>query len=272
MSLANLATIPVVTDIKWNQAAFNNAGDTAQDWSQKNKELKQQDNKLLVEGVVDAYSRMQVEKYVNFSKTFSPFVKFESHVVDAVTPVNQKVCEQPKNQAAATECLNNWMLAGMQEDQKDDLKACFRKAGCASVWMDATPAQRAGAKKEFQQSVGVIAQNKQAEDKQFMSGLKTAWTAHEERVAHMHVVFREYFVKATTELGCDRTCTIKATANNFRDFGKVMQTCQCGAGAWAVNRTNVNVMAATENVYGDLENLNEVDIKNIQSALIRMDM
>jgi hypothetical protein len=105
-----------------------------------------------------------------------------------------------------------------------------------------------------------------------MDGLKTAWTAHVERVENMHLVFREYFVKATTQLGCDRDCTIKASANNWKNFGQVMPDCQCGTGAWGVTKTKVNVMAATENVYGDLENLNEVDVKNIQSALIRMDM
>ena len=163
MSIASLATIksiPVVTDVRWNQNSFDAAGATAKEWNQKQQELKQQDNKLLVEGVVDSYSSMKVEEYVSFSKTFTPFVKFESHVVDAVSPANQKVCEQPKNQAAATECLNNWMLAGMQNDQKKDLEACFRKAGCASNWMNATPAQKAAGKKEFEQSVGVIQSQK----------------------------------------------------------------------------------------------------------------
>ena len=51
-----------------------------------------------------------------------------------------------------------------------------------------------------------------------------------------------------------------------------MPQCGCGEGAWKITQTDVNVMAATENVYGDLEALNEVDVSDIQSALIRMDM
>lgn len=39
MSLANLATIPVTTDIAWNQNAFNNAGETMEDWSKVNQKL-----------------------------------------------------------------------------------------------------------------------------------------------------------------------------------------------------------------------------------------
>lgn len=97
---------------------------------------------MLAEQVVHSYSKMKVEEYVDFSKTFSPWVRFESHVVDAVTPANQNVCQQPKNQAAATECLNTWMLAGMKESQKKQMEDCFVKAGCASNWGNASPAKR----------------------------------------------------------------------------------------------------------------------------------
>ncbi len=51
-----------------------------------------------------------------------------------------------------------------------------------------------------------------------------------------------------------------------------MPKCGCGTGAWKVQTTDVNVLAATENVYGDLESLNKVDASAIQSALIRLDM
>jgi hypothetical protein len=57
---------------------------------------------------------MKVEEYVNFSKTFTPYIKWEAHAVEAVSPAQQKICEQPANQAAATECLNNWFLGGMR--------------------------------------------------------------------------------------------------------------------------------------------------------------
>lgn len=271
-SLATIKTIPVVTDVRWNQNSFDAAGATAKEWNQRQQELKQQDNKLLVEGVVDSYSSMKVEEYVSFSKTFTPFVKFESHVVDAVSPANQKVCEQPKNQAAATECLNTWMLAGMKQSQKKSLEECFRKAGCASNWMNASPAERQGLKNEFHKSVDTIATQYKGQNDQFVSGVKVAWGKHEERVAHMHLVFREYLVKSATQLGCDRTCVIKATANKYQNFGETMPKCGCGTDAWKITQTDVNVMAATENVYGDLEALNEVDVSDIQSAIIRMDM
>jgi hypothetical protein len=38
MSLANLATVPVVTDIKWNTAKFNKAGDIMNTWGKVNQE------------------------------------------------------------------------------------------------------------------------------------------------------------------------------------------------------------------------------------------
>jgi hypothetical protein len=140
---------------------------------------------------------MKVEEYVDMSKTFSPLFRWEAHMADAVTPANQNVCQQPKNQAAATECLNTWLLAGMKESQKPQLKACFRKAGCASNWMNATPAQRQGLKDEGKKAIGTISSEYKEHNDQFVGGLKTAWKAHEERVAVMHLKFREYFVKAT---------------------------------------------------------------------------
>ena len=51
-----------------------------------------------------------------------------------------------------------------------------------------------------------------------------------------------------------------------------MPQCGCGAGAWKIQQQKVNVLAAVENVYGDVESLNEVDTTAIQAALIRMDM
>jgi hypothetical protein len=56
---------------------------------------------------------MKVEEYINFSKTFTPYMRWKVHAVEAVSPDNQRRCEQPKNQAAVTECLNNWFLGGM---------------------------------------------------------------------------------------------------------------------------------------------------------------
>jgi hypothetical protein len=122
MSLANLAQVPVVTDIAWNKGQFEKAGGVMKQWSQVNNKLQQEDREKLGLQVVDAYSQMRVEEYVNFSKTFTPYVRFEGHVVEAVSPADQKRCELPANQAKATECLNNWMLAGFRNDQKPALE------------------------------------------------------------------------------------------------------------------------------------------------------
>jgi hypothetical protein len=76
MSIATLAQIPVVTDIAWNQSAFNKVGSTMHKWSKVDHDLKLKDDKILKDEVVDAYSRMRVEEYVDFSKTFSPIMKW----------------------------------------------------------------------------------------------------------------------------------------------------------------------------------------------------
>ena len=106
----------------------------------------------------------------------------------------------------------------------------------------------------------------------FVGDLKVAWKGHEERVANMHKIFGEYFVQAAGQLGCTKQCVAVAVSNKYKNFSEVMPKCGCGAGAWKVNTTNVNVLAATERVYGDLENLTSVDNTAIQSAMIRLDM
>lgn len=75
-NIASLAQIPVVTDIAFNKTAFDNAGNTMHKWSQVNNKLAQEDREILGYQVVDAYSQMRVEEYVNFSKTFTPLMKW----------------------------------------------------------------------------------------------------------------------------------------------------------------------------------------------------
>ena len=50
-----------------------------------------------------------------------------------------------------------------------------------------------------------------------------------------------------------------------------MPKCGCGEGAWKVKTQKVNVLAATERVYGDLESLNQEDNNAVMSALIRIE-
>ena len=77
MSLTNLGSqIPVLTDIAWNQTAFNKAGSTMHNWSQTDQNLQQKDETMFKDKVVEAYSQMKVEEYVDFSKTFTPFMKW----------------------------------------------------------------------------------------------------------------------------------------------------------------------------------------------------
>ena len=66
-------------------------------WGQVNKKLSQRDQELLGEDIVNSYSEMKVEEYVNLSKNFTPFMRYKLHGVEAVSPVNQARCEQPKN-------------------------------------------------------------------------------------------------------------------------------------------------------------------------------
>jgi len=215
---------------------------------------------------------MRVEEYVNFSKTFTPYMRWELHFVEAFSPANEDLCAQPKNQAAATECLNTWFLAGMREQDKPRMEACFVKAGCASNWMEASNKEKEAFGNEYKSSAGRIGEAYQGYNEQFYSGLKVAWKQHEERKKVMGEVFADYFVEATGQLGCNEKCVSDAVSHKYRDFGEIMPKCGCGEGAWKIKTTRVKVLAATERVYGDLENVNVVDDIAIQSALIRLDM
>ena len=162
----------------------------------------------------------------------------------------------------------------MQESQKAALDKCFVDHGCQSVYGHATPQERERFAQEGKNSTQRIGNAYRGYHDQFFGGVKVAWKEHEERVEYMHEVFRAYFIDATAQLGCDPKCVFEATKGKkqWNNFGDIMPKCGCGRGAWDVKTTDVNVLAATENVYGDLENLNEVDATAIQSALIRLDM
>ena len=138
--------------------------------------------------------------------------------------------------------------------------------------MNDSPAERQALKTEFKSSTETIGKAYQGYNEQFYGNLKVAWKGHQERVANMHKVFGEYFVEATGQLGCKEECVNAAISNKYRNFSNIMPKCGCGAGAWKVKTTDVNVLAATERVYGDLESLNAVDSLSIQSAVIRLDM
>jgi glutamine synthetase len=76
-NIASLARVPVVTDIRFNEARINESGNIMNKWSQVNNELSQKDQELLGEDVVNSYSAMKVEEYINFSKTFTPYLRWE---------------------------------------------------------------------------------------------------------------------------------------------------------------------------------------------------
>ena len=88
----------------------------------------------------------------------------------------------------------------------------------------------------------------------------------------MKQVFNKFFTAASVELGCDQKCVEWNVYGNHFNLGEIVHNCGCGKGAWEVKTTKVNVLAATERVYGDLESLTQEDNTAIQGALVRLDM
>jgi hypothetical protein len=138
--------------------------------------------------------------------------------------------------------------------------------------MNASPKERQAFGNEFKNSTQRIGDAYKGYHEDFTADLKVAWKAHMERQEQMHKVFGKYFTVASAELGCNPKCVSEAISNKYKNFGEVMPKCGCGKGAWSVKTTKVNVLAATERVYGDLESLTAEDNIAIQGALTRLDM
>lgn len=78
MSIMSTAArqVPMVTDIAYNATAFDEAFQQFQYTAEENQKLQQQNNRILGEDVIDAYSRMRIEEYIGMQRTFSPWVRW----------------------------------------------------------------------------------------------------------------------------------------------------------------------------------------------------
>lgn len=145
-----MSQIHMPTGIQWDNHDLKEAGQEMKKWARINNRLQKRDHKKTLRGVVNAYSELKVEEYVNFSKNFKPILQWDANVVDAMSPADQARCELPENQAKTADCLNTWMLGGFKQEDVPQREACFKAAGCENAWSTYTPQQKQELSEETQ--------------------------------------------------------------------------------------------------------------------------
>lgn len=97
----------------------------AQEWAQRHKRAKEEDNQKNLESLAHAAATYKVQEAVNFNKAWKSWAEFEVQFFDAMTvdgTCNQEIC---------TDCVTDWIMKGAKETTKHDMELCCREqAGC----------------------------------------------------------------------------------------------------------------------------------------------
>ena len=212
------------------------------------------------DAVVDAYSQYQVEEHVGASKNFGPLMKFQVEWIDAMTPASVGNCDQK----ALTKCIDHRQLSGEMQITPEYLQ-CVTKAGCQNNYMEATPAQKQELANSFKTSVGTLDKAYAKMNDKFMGNLQQAKEANDVRKAKLIANFKKAVDHEADLLGCNKKC-YKQGLNNGVCPTKIFAKC-CNDGVIRVHYATVNTAAVVENVYGDVENLTQEDIVEINQSL-----
>merc|ERR1711935_1051141 len=124
----------VVPEISWNQTAVAEAGQTVEQWAHKAETDKKADDQIMVNDLVNAYSRYRVGEYVSFGKNMKPLAQQYEEMVDILTPAG--TC----NREVAVECANDFF---QHRTTKGEMEQCvYNKAQCHTQWEQLTPEQK----------------------------------------------------------------------------------------------------------------------------------
>ena len=185
-------------EVDYDQASINQAIRDLNQWGDSFTKAVDYDTEQTIKSFIHAYSTYKTEEFANFGQAWKPFAQWQVEFFDALT-VDGKC-----NTAAATECVNSWILAGATRGSYDTtMIQCVSSAGCRTNWQDLTQAEKQALAAKFKTSVETIGKAyKKMEDKA-AADLKVGIAAHEARVKKMHSEFDTAIIKVATDLGCD---------------------------------------------------------------------
>jgi hypothetical protein len=168
-------------EVDYDQARINKAIQDFNAWGDSFTKAVENDTQETMKSFIHAYSTYKTEEFANFGQAWKPFAQWQVEFFDALT-VDGKC-----NTAAATECVNSWILAGAtKKDHDTTLMTCASSAGCRTNWQDLTQAEKQALATKFKTSVQTIGKAyKKMEDKA-AADLKVGIAAHEARVKKMH--------------------------------------------------------------------------------------
>ena len=198
-------------EVDYDQASINQAIRDLNEWGDSFTKAVDYDTEQTMKSFIHAYSTYKTEEFANFGQAWKPFAQWQVEFFDALT-VDGKC-----NTAAATECVNSWILAGATKRGYDTtMIQCVSSAGCRTNWQDLTQAEKQALATKFKTSVETIGKAyKKMEDKA-AADLKVGIAAHEARVKKMHKDFDAAIFKVANDLGCDQ----KIFQNCFQYYDK----------------------------------------------------
>ena len=81
----------------------------------------------------------------------------------------------------------------------------------------------------------------------------------------MNADFKVAALKVATDFGCDAKCLTNCCDTNQGE--QCFESCKCGDGVIKITPQRVNTFSLVKEEYGDLNNLSDQDVANINDAL-----
>ena len=234
-------------------------------WAKRHKAAKEEDDKKNLESLAHAAATYRVQEAVNFRKAWHNWAKFEVTYMEAVsvnTECNQEVC---------TDCITNWIMKGADPKTKhaETEMCCREQAGCYIAWDKYSPQKQEAIKGEYRTAVNDISTTYKEINRKTEADAMEGWKAHQERKAAMKADFKATAKKFAGDMGCDTQCLHDCIEKPAKEHQCCMSKCHCGKGVIRITEPEkpVNVAAIVEDAYGDLNQLTDADLINIDQAL-----
>jgi hypothetical protein len=169
-----------------------------------------------------AYATYRVGEYVAFGKFMKPIAEQNVELMDELTVSGQ--C----NQATATECVNNWIVQGMEPSQQPYMERCVKRtAGCNMHWDDLTPREQHYMAEQYDTDVDRLGRAYERVWAKTQRELEAGKRAHDRRAAAMKRDFDRTADTVARDFGCDNRCLQRC---GEQDDCHCFERCSCGQG------------------------------------------
>lgn len=140
----------------------------------------------------------------------------------------------------------------------------YKKAHCAPHWESLTHQQQEALADKYKTSVQNLGRAYQGVVNKTKDELMVAYKQHEARKKVMQEDFRKTAETVAAKFGCNVDCLHKCGEQND---GNCFERCECGKGVITIEETYVNTFGIVKREYGDIQNLNNSQIRAVNDAI-----